>query len=210
MSLNLSHWVRPDRGARCVVTGASGTGKTTLVREALRVVPGLGWSVSMTTRPPRTGEVDGRDYHFVSRGVFDTSLQRGELLEWAEVSGNRYGTARGPVERALSEGRSILLEIDAQGAAQVRAALPEAVLIFVLPPDLEVLEERLRARRTDSEEVIARRLREARLQIERCGEFDYLVVNQDLDSAHDQFQAILVAELRRRPRQESLVSRFRR
>lgn len=208
MSLDLSDWVTPDRGALFVVTGASGTGKTTLVREALSVVPGLGWSVSMTTRAPRTGEVDGRDYHFVARPDFDAAVQAGALLEWAEVYGNRYGTPRAPVEEALSRGQSILLEIDAQGARQVRAALPEAVLVFILPPSIEELEARLRARSTDSEAVIQRRLADAATQLRACGEFDYLIVNRTLQSAHDQFQAVLVAELRRRARNPSLMARF--
>lgn len=208
MSLDLSDWATPDRGALFVVTGASGTGKTTLVREALSVVPGLGWSVSMTTRAPRTGEVDGRDYHFVARPDFDAAVQAGALLEWAEVYGNRYGTPRAPVEEALSRGQSILLEIDAQGARQVRAALPEAVLVFILPPSIEELEARLRARSTDSEAVIQRRLADAATQLRACGEFDYLIVNRTLQSAHDQFQAVLVAELRRRARNPSLVARF--
>ncbi len=210
MSLDLSDWVAPDRGALFVVTGASGTGKTTLVREALAIVPGLGWSVSMTTRPPRAGEVDGRDYHFVSRERFDAALAEGALLEWAEVYGNRYGTPRAPVEEALARGQSILLEIDAQGARQIRAALPEAVLVFVLPPSMAELEARLRARSTDSEAVIQRRLADASSQLEACGDFDYLVVNRVLSSAHDQFQAVLVAELRRRARHPSLVTQFGR
>lgn len=208
MSLNLASWARPDRGALFVVTGASGTGKTTLVREALRVVPDVAWSVSMTTRAPRAGEVDGRDYHFVDRAAFDAAVAAGQLLEHAEVYGNGYGTPRAPVEAALASGRSVLLEIDAQGAAQVRAALPEAVLIFVLPPSVEAIEARLRARSTDSEAIIQRRVADAKLQLNAAGDFDYLVVNEDLDSAHDQFQAILVAELRRRARSPSLVAKF--
>lgn len=208
MSLNLASWARPDRGALFVVTGASGTGKTTLVREALRVVPDVAWSVSMTTRAPRAGEVDGRDYHFVDRAAFDAAVAAGQLLEHAEVYGNGYGTPRAPVEAALASGRSVLLEIDAQGAAQVRAALPEAVLIFVLPPSFEAIEARLRARSTDSEAIIQRRVADAKLQLNAAGHFDYLVVNEDLDSAHDQFQAILVAELRRRARSPSLVAKF--
>lgn len=208
MSLNTRHWRRPDRGALFVVTGASGTGKTTLVKEALRTFPDLGFSVSMTTRPPRRGEVEGRDYHFVDPGQFQALIAQDAFLEWAEVYGNRYGTPRAPVEQALADGRSILLEIDAQGAAQVRIAMPEAVSLFVLPPSFAVLEQRLRGRQTDSEEIIARRLRDAQQQLERCGEFDYLVVNDDLSCAHDHFQAVLAAELLRCSRHSSLVASF--
>ncbi|MCB9794141.1 MAG: guanylate kinase [Alphaproteobacteria bacterium] len=201
----MSTWTRPDRGALFVVTGASGTGKTTLVKEALAVVPGIQWSVSATTRAPRRGEVDGRDYHFLTRERFDALLGEGAFLEWAEVYGNRYGTLRGPVEGALREGRSVLLEIDLAGARQVRVAYPEAVSIFVLPRSVADLERRLRARATDSEQVIQRRVRDARLQIAGCGEFDYLVVNDELGTAHDCFQAILVSELQRRARRSTLI-----
>lgn len=208
MALTTTSWQTPDRGALFVVTGASGTGKTTLVKQALSVVPGVGFSVSATTRGPRAGEVDGEDYHFVSRERFDQLVADGQMLEWAEVYGNCYGTPKGPVVEALAAGQSVLLEIDAQGAAQVRAAMPEAVTIFVLPPSLEVLAGRLQGRGTDDPETIARRLRDARLQIDRCGDFDYLVVNDHLASAHDQFQAILAAELLRRARHLGLVARF--
>lgn len=208
MSLDLSGWDPPDRGALFVVTGASGTGKTTLVQEAIRVVPGLVFSVSATTRRPREGEVDGRDYHFVSEARFDMLLAEHALLEWAEVHGNRYGTPRRPVERALADGQSVLLEIDHQGASQVRKAMPDAVTIFILPPSLEAIEERLRRRGSDPRAVIEHRIRDARQQLAHCGEFDYLIVNDVLESAHDQFQAVLVAELRRRRRLDSLVARF--
>ncbi len=208
MALDLSTWTRPDRGALFVITGASGTGKTTLVKKALQVIPELGFSVSATTRPERVGEKDGEDYHFVDQARFAELVDGGQMLEWAEVYGNRYGTPRAPVDAALAGGRSILLEIDQQGARQVRAAMADAISIFVLPPSFDALERRLRRRATDSEAVIARRLSEARLQIEHCGEFDYLVVNDDLSSAHDQFQAVIVAELRRRSRLDSLVRRF--
>ena len=208
MSLDLRSWTPPDYGALFVVSGASGTGKTTLVREALRRMPGLGFSVSATTRSPRTGEVEGRDYHFVDVQDFERMVSTGELLEWAEVYGNRYGTPRAPVELALARGESILLDIDVQGARLVARAMPEAVTIFVLPPDMAAIEARLRQRSTDSEAVIARRLAEARQQLEGAAEARYLVVNDDLDSAHDQLQAILVAELCRRIRRASLVKRF--
>lgn len=208
MSLNLTRFARPDRGALFVVTGASGTGKTTLVKEALATIPDLSFSVSATTRAPRVGEVDGRDYHFVSQDRYAEMVEAGAFLEWAEVYGNRYGTLREPVEAALARGESILLEIDAQGAAQVRAAMPEAVFIFILPPSIETIEARLRGRSTDSEEIIQRRLADARLQLSRCGEFEYLLVNDDLDSGYDQLQAILIAELLRARRRASLVSQF--
>jgi guanylate kinase len=208
MALDLSTWTRPDRGALFVVTGASGTGKTTLVKKALQVIPEVGFSVSATTREARVGEVDGKDYHFVSNERFAEQVDAGDMLEWAEVYGNRYGTPRAPVLAELARGHSIILEIDYQGAQQVREALPEAISLFVLPPSMDALETRLRGRGTDSDDVISRRLSDARLQVDHCGEFDYLVVNDDLSSAHDQFQAVLVAELRRRARLDGLVRRF--
>ncbi len=188
-----------------MVTGASGTGKTTLVKEALGTFDGLEWSVSATTRAPRKGELDGRDYHFVGHGGFDELLGKDAFLETAEVYGNRYGTLRAPVEQALGRGQSILLEIDLQGARQIRTTFPEAVFLFVLPPDLETLETRLRGRSTDSEAIIQRRIADAMLQISGCGEFDYLVVNDDLATAHDCFQSVIAAELSRTSRRPSLV-----
>ena len=205
MSLTLDAWTRPDRGALFVVTGASGTGKTTLVKEALSTFDGLAFSCSATTRAPRVGEVEGRDYHFVGHDGFAELLEAEAFLESAEVYGNRYGTLREPVDTALRGGRSILLEIDMQGARQVRESMPEAVSIFVLPPDLQTLEGRLRGRSTDSEAIIQRRLADAMIQIGACGEFEYLVVNDDLATAHDCFQAVIAAELLRRDRRDSLV-----
>ena len=152
MPLDLSAWTPPERGALFVITGASGTGKTTLVHEALKVLPDLDWSVSATTRRPRRGEVDGKDYQFVSTEQFKSMVDAGEMLEWAEVYGNSYGTPRAPVVAAMDEGRSILLEIDLQGARQVRSAMPDAVSVFVLPPDFSVIEERLRSRATPQDQ----------------------------------------------------------
>jgi guanylate kinase len=208
VSLIIERWIPPDRGALFVVTGASGTGKTTLLRAALDIVPGIAFSVSATTRAIRAGEMDGVDYHFLRAEQFEAQVQAGAFLEWAEVYGHRYGTLRGPVEEALKGGQSVLLDIDTQGADQVRTVMPEAVSLFVLPPSLEALGTRLRARGTDSEAIIEGRLRSAQDQIQECGHFDYLVVNDHLQSAQDQFAAILVAELRKTSRQPSLVARF--
>ena len=208
MSLSTEHWSKPDRGALFVVTGASGTGKTTLVQAALTSIPGLRFSISATTRPPRDGEEDGTDYHFLDQADFDARVEAGDFLEWARVYGNCYGTLRAQVENAIAQGESILLDIDTQGATQVRAAAPGAITIFILPPSLEALRTRLEARATDAPEVIQRRIHEAQLQLGQCANFDYLVVNDHLQSAHDQFQAVLVAELLRAARSPSLIDRF--
>ena len=210
MPLKIDPWHAPDAGTLFVVSGASGTGKTTLVRAALERIPGIEFSVSATTRPPRSGEIDGKHYHFLSDADFEAQVQNNEFLEWANVFGKRYGTLAGPVRGALNDGRSVLLEIDVQGAHQVRQHMPEAVTIFVLPPSIAALEKRLVERKSDAPDVIARRLSEARAEIERCGEFDYLVINDDLETAHDVFQAVVVAALRRTVGHASTVERFGR
>ena len=208
MTLDFSRWKGPDTGVLFVVTGASGSGKTTLVKAAFEQVPDLQFSVSATTRKARSGEVDGVDYHFHSAQRFEELREQGALLEWAEVYGNFYGTPRDPVVSALSEGRSILLDIDVQGARQVREAYSEAVTVFILPPDIEVLERRLRARSTDGEDVIRRRVGEARLQIQHCDEFSYLVVNDDLELSNRVFQSVLFAELSRVSRRQVEVEKI--
>jgi guanylate kinase len=208
MTIDLSCWEKPDRGVLFVVTGSSGTGKTTLVKAALERIPHLSFSVSATTRPARPGEQDGVDYHFLSQARYAELLEQGAFLEHATVYGNSYGTLREPVERALALGTSIVLDIDTQGAEQVRASSPGAVSIFVLPPSAQALEERLRGRATDPEEVIQRRVREASLQLRECGHFDYLVVNDQLPAAKDQFESVLVAEQLRRSRRQTWVARF--
>ncbi len=205
-----ARWTPPDLGALFVVSGPSGTGKTTLLQEAFRAIPGLEFSVSATTRPARAGEKDGVDYHYVDHDAFRTMLAEGALLEHAVVYGNFYGSPRAPVEAAVAEGRSMVLDIDVQGARQVRTAYPGAVSVFILPPNLAAIEERLRARGLDDDAIIARRIREADEQLAAAGEYDYLIMNDDLASAHTQFQSVFVAELLRRNRRESWVLASRR
>jgi guanylate kinase len=208
VGLQTTAWSAPEQGALFVVTGPSGTGKTTLVRAALKNIPGLQFSVSATTRPQRQGEENGRDYHFLNPDAFTAKVNAGEFLEWAEVYGNFYGTLKEPVHQVMKTGSSILLDIDTQGAEQVRATGHTAVSIFILPPDVNILASRLKGRATDEPAVIERRIQEAKHQIQEALHFDYLVVNDDLPSAHDQFQAILVAELLRTQRHKQLTQRF--
>lgn len=210
MSLNTNAWTPPTTGALFVVTGPSGSGKTTLLRQALASTPGLTFSVSATTRPIRAGEKDGVDYHFLSRIEFMEKVDAGHFLEWAEVYGHCYGTLKSQVETAQADGDSIVLDIDTQGAEQVRASGIVHTSVFILPPSLNALRLRLAARATDSSEVIERRMEEAHLQLQGCGAFDYLVVNDELPSAHDQFQAIILSELLKTVRHPNLVSRFSR
>lgn len=195
----------PDQGVLFVVSGPSGVGKSTLVGRVLGGVPGLGFSVSATTRAPRPGEIDGVHYHFIDATSFEARVSGGEFLEHATVYGRHYGTLRAPTVDALAAGRSLLLDIDVQGFRQVRATWPGSVSIFILPPDLPTLEARLRARSTDAEEVIRRRMRDADEQIAGCGEYDYVVVNGDLESATAVMRAIFLAELARVSRQQRVV-----
>jgi guanylate kinase len=178
-----------------VITGPSGVGKGTLIKRLCERVPGLELSVSATTRRPRAGEVDGRDYHFLDRAEFDRRALAREFLEHATYSGNRYGTLRSEVERRLEAGRSVLLEIEVQGARQVRAAMPEAVLVFIAPPDPAALRERLERRGTDSEEAIAERLRVAELELAAREEFPHVVVNDEIERAAAKLERIVRDEL---------------
>ena len=170
-------------GQLFIVTAPSGAGKSSLVKALLERDPAIRLSVSYTTRPPRTGEVDGVHYHFVSREDFQARLGRGEFLESAEVYGNYYGTSQPWIEAEMAAGRDILLEIDWQGAAQVRRLMPRAKSIFILPPSIAELRRRLEGRGTDSAEVIARRMAAAAEDVSHALEFDYLVVNEDFDAA---------------------------
>lgn len=189
-------------GTLYIVTAPSGAGKTTLVHAVLEREPGLALSVSYTTRPPRPGEVDGRDYRFVSKEAFLRLRDGGELLEWAEVHGNYYGTSRTWIEAQLQQDRDVLLEIDWQGARQVRQLFGQAVGVFILPPSLEALEERLRRRGTDSEATIARRLAAAREEMRHVEEFDYAIINDRLERAIDELTAVVRAARLRLPVQK--------
>lgn len=174
-----------------IVSGPSGAGKTTLSGAALRAFPGLIMSVSCTTRAPREGEVDGREYRFVDAERFRSMVEHDELAEWAEVHGNCYGTPRAPIEKALADGNDVLLDIDVQGAEQLRRSYPDAVAVFVLPPDRGTMEARLRGRGTDGDEVVRRRLENACREIARAGEYDHVIVNRGREEAIAEFEGIV-------------------
>ena len=183
-------------GTLYIVAAPSGAGKTSLTRALLEREPNLELSVSYTSRPPRPNEVDGVHYHFVSRNEFEAMVERGEFFEHAVVHGDLKGTARAPVEKTLAKGKDVLLEIDWQGAEQVRNKMRGTVSIFILPPSRAELERRLRSRASDSEETILRRLADVRRDLEHAGDFDYVVVNDNFDSALDEICSIV--EHRRR------------
>jgi guanylate kinase len=181
----------PRRGRLFVIAAPSGAGKTSLVRALMEREPSLQFSISYTTRPRRPSEVHGRDYFFVATEEFEAMVARGEFLEHARVFDNRYGTARSQVEASLGTGRDLILEIDWQGAQQIRRAMPECVSIFILPPSRAELERRLRSRATDSDEVIQRRLLDAAADMTHWDEFDYVVVNDDFERALADLQGVV-------------------
>ena len=178
-----------------VITGPSGVGKGTLIATLLERVPDLELSVSATTREPRAGEVDGRDYHFLSAAEFDRRIEREDFLEFATYSGNRYGTLRSEVRKRLDGGHSVVLEIEVQGARQVRAAMRESIQVFIAPPDPGVLRERLESRGADSAAAIDARLEVAEQELAAQGEFAYCVTNADLERAAADLEGIVRAEL---------------
>ena len=178
-----------------VITGPSGVGKGTLISKLLERVPGLELSISATTREPREGEVEGRDYHFLAPEEFDRRVEAEDFLEFATYSGNRYGTLRSEVERRLGSGHSVVLEIEVQGARQVRAAMRESVQVFIAPPQPDVLRERLEGRGADSSEAIDARLAVAEQELAAQDEFAHRVVNDDLRRAADELEGIVRAEL---------------
>jgi guanylate kinase len=199
-------------GRLFIVAAPSGAGKSSLVNALLEREPGVALSISHTTRPPRPGDVDGVQYHFVDRATFETMAANGDFLEHADVFGNCYGTSRGAVEPILAAGRDVLLEIDWQGAAQVRRALPGCVSIFILPPSRAELQRRLRARGTDSKATIEKRLAASREEISHAHEFDCIVVNDDFDEAVARLQGIVHAARAGKPlpgeRHQALIAKL--
>ena len=183
-----------QRGRIFVISGPSGAGKSTVIGHLMKTLEKPYFSVSATTRAPREGEVDGVDYHFLSREAFEGLIERGELLEHAEYVGNYYGTPVAPIEEKLAEGYDVLLDIETQGAEQVMANRPDAVTMFLFPPGFAVLEERLRKRGTDSEEKIQARLAQARVECKRAGLYHYIVINDLIENACAEALAIIKAE----------------
>ena len=194
------------RGILFIVSSPSGAGKSTISRKLLEADPALEMSVSATTRPPRPGEVDGKDYHFVDLDHFREMVANNEFLEWAHVFGNRYGTPRGPVEKALAEGRDVLFDIDWQGAQQLyQQAGGDVIRVFIFPPSMEELERRLRSRGTDTNEVIEGRMSRASAEISHWDGYDYVLVNDDADTCFRHVKSILDAERLKRSRQTGLI-----
>ena len=188
-----------------IISAPSGSGKSTLVHRLLASVPNLVFSISYTTRQPRPVETNGVDYIFISRKDFEERLARGEFLEHAEVFGNYYGTNRETFESATHQGKDLVLDIDVQGARQLKVAIPQAISIFVLPPSKEVLEQRLRSRSQDSEEVIQRRLRGAAEEVQNYTQYDFVLINRDIEEASARLASIVEAERQRKARMEEEV-----
>jgi guanylate kinase len=188
-----------------IISAPSGSGKSTLVNRVMSDVRNLMFSISYTTRPPRGAELDGHNYRFVSRADFEAMIERGEFLEWAEVFGNYYGTHRGILEEAKARGKDLVLDIDVQGARQLKGKIPEAVTIFILAPSKQILEHRLRARGEDRDDVIERRLREAAEEIRNYDAYDYVLINRDLEESVAVLSGIVRAERARRTRIEEKI-----
>jgi len=193
------------RGLMLVLSSPSGAGKTTLSRMLLKADRGIELSVSVTTRANRPGEVDGSDYHFIGNARFEAMVESDELLEWAEVFGNRYGTPREPVEKALRAGRDVLFDIDWQGTQQLREKVRnDLVSVFILPPTVEELQDRLERRAQDSKDIIASRMAKAAGEMSHWAEYDYVIVNREIDEAFAEVRAVLAAERLKRERQVGL------
>jgi guanylate kinase len=193
------------RGLLLALSSPSGAGKTTLARRLLAANPELRASISVTTRKPRPGEVDGKDYVFIDTAAFERMKDAGELLEWAEVFGRFYATPKAPVERAIDAGADVLFDIDWQGARQLKQQMPrDVVSVFILPPDGKALERRLKSRNQDSDDVMARRMAEAAAEISHWGEYDYVIVNAEIETSFTALTAIYAAERLKRERRPGL------
>jgi guanylate kinase len=190
-----------------IISSPSGAGKTTLTARLLAEVSGLTFSISHTTRQPRAKETNGKEYHFVTRADFERLIEDGAFLEWAEVHGNLYGTSRQEIERRRGD-RGIVFDIDHQGARQIKCAAPDAVAVFILPPSMAVLEQRLRGRASEDEETVQRRFSVAKREIEHYGLFDYVLVNEELEEATRKLSSIFLAEECRRSRMATLAEQF--
>jgi guanylate kinase len=195
-------------GLLFIVSGASGTGKTTLCRAMLQSYPALSFSVSHTTRPKRPGDKDGRDYYFVSPRQFQEMIDRGDFAEWAEIYGHRYGTSRRVIEKARSVGRDLILDIDGQGAWQLRQKNLPGVFIFILPPSLAELKRRLTKRKSEAKEALQERLKKAREEIAQARWYDYLIENDSLKEARERLRAIILAEHFRRERMTGVLEKW--
>lgn len=194
-----------SRGILFVVSSPSGGGKGTLIQRVLKKIPDLSYSISFTTRTPRSGEVNGREYFFVSQEKFEEMAAANEFLEWANVHGKLYGTSSKQVFDEIADGRDIILEVDVQGAASVRALVPDSVSVFILPPSFEILKQRLESRGTDSPEELEVRLRNAPVELKDYSAYQYLILNDDMNQAAEQLAAIVYAERARLVRQEAKV-----
>ncbi len=197
-----------NKGLLFIVSAPSGTGKTTLCRAMTEIFPDLHYSISYTTRPPRPGDEDGRDYHFVSPADFQQRVDRGDFAEWAEIYGYRYGTSRTLLEKIQGEGRDVILDIDGQGAQQLKRKKLEGTFIFLLPPSLSELRRRLSLRGTEERAAMEIRLKKAQAEIGEARWYDYLIVNADLEKAKKRLKSIILAEHQRRGRMEETLERL--
>jgi guanylate kinase len=209
MKRKMVNWSNTDKGMLIVISGPSGVGKGTLCKILLNRVENLFLSISATTRPPRPGEIDGRDYIFLSRELFEEKIKKGEFLEWAKVYNNYYGTPKDIVFQQLRDGKDVVLEIDTQGAAQVKNNYPEGIFIFISPPSIKELKKRIIKRGSDTESSIELRMKSAIDEIKAASEYDYIVLNDDLNQAALNLQSIVLAERCKVSRNTKIVLKLR-